>query len=60
MSELSNVVNNDVVKKRCVWWVSHWDKSSSYSWFVLKTQYNTHKSCLEKKIDGADKKSTWY
>ena len=26
------------------------------SGFVLKTHHNTHKSCLEKKIDGADKK----
>ena len=62
LSELSkNVVDNDVVQK-----LSMVNKSLRLmnaidtSGFALKTQYNTDISGLEKKINDADKKSTWY
>ena len=43
LSKLSNVVNNDVVKKVEI--VNNIDASG----FALKTKYDTHKSDLEKK-----------
>ena len=56
MSKLGNVVNNEVVKKtvydKLVAKVSAIDTSG----FVLKKQYTTDKSGLEKKVNGADKK----
>ena len=55
LSELSNVVNNDVVKEtvyeKLVTKVNGIDTSG----FVLKTKYYTDKSDLEKKIRDADK-----
>ena len=56
LSKLSNVVNNDVVKKTV------YDKfvtiinKIDISGFVLKTKYDTDKSDLENKISEADKK----
>ena len=56
LSKLSNVVNNEVVKKivydKLVAKVNNIDTSG----FVLKTKYNSDKSDLEKKISDADKK----
>ena len=56
LSKLSNVVNNDTVKKtvydKSVTKVNNIDASG----FILKTKYNTDKSDLEKKISDADKK----
>ena len=56
LSNLSNVVNNEVVKKtmydELVAKVNNIDTSG----FVLKTKYDTDKSKLENKINGADKK----
>ena len=55
LSKLSNVVNNEVVKKtvydRLVAKVNNIDTSG----FVLKTKYSTNKSDLEEKISDADK-----
>ena len=54
--ELYNVVNNGVTKKieynKLVTKVNANDTSK----FVLKTQYNTYKSGLKKKINDAEKK----
>ena len=54
-SKLSNVVDNDVVKKvvydKLVAKINAIDTSG----FVLKIQYNIDESGLEKKIDDADK-----
>ena len=56
LSKLSNVVNNEVIKKivydKLVAKVNNIDTSG----FVLKTKYNSDKSDLEKKISDADKK----
>ena len=56
LSKLSNVVNNEVVKKtvydKLVAKVNIIDTSG----FVLKTKYDLDKSDLEKKISDADKK----
>ena len=56
--QLSGAVDNDVVKKavnnKLVTKVNATDTSG----FVSKTQYNTDKSGLEKKINDADKKNT--
>ena len=56
--QLSSAVDNDVVKKavnnKLVTKVNATDTSG----FVSKTQYNTNKSDLEKKINDADKKNT--
>ena len=56
LSKLSNVVNNEVVKKilydKLVAKVNNIDTSG----FVLKIKYNSNKSDLEKKISDADKK----
>ena len=54
LGKLSNVVNNDVVKKtvydKLVAKVNNVDTSG----FVIKTKYDTDKSELEKKISDAD------
>ena len=56
LNKLSNVVDNDVVKKtvydKLVTKVNNIDTSG----FVLKTKYGTDKSDLEKKISDEDKK----
>ena len=56
LSKLSNVVNNEVVKKivhdKLVAKINNIDTSG----FVLKTKYETDKSDLEKKISDADRK----
>ena len=56
LSKLSNIVNNDVVKKtvydKSVAKVNNIDTSE----FVLKTKYDTDKSDLENKISDGDKK----
>ena len=56
LSNRSNVVNNDVVKKivydKLITTVNVIDTSG----FVLKTQYDNDKSGLEKKVNDADKK----
>ena len=57
LSNRSNVVNNDVVKKivydELITKVNVIDTSE----FVLKTQYDNEKSSLEKKVNDADKKN---
>ena len=57
LRKLSNVVNNDVVKKtvynKLVTKVNNIDTTA----FVLKTKYDTDKSDLEKKISDAEKKN---
>ena len=57
LSNKSNVVNNDVVKKivydKLITTVNVIDTSG----FVLKTQYDNDKSGLEKKVSDADKKN---
>ena len=55
MNKLSNVTNNEVVKKTL------YDKlvakvNIDTSEYVLKSKYNMDKSDLEKKINNADKK----
>ena len=56
LSKLNNVVNNDVVKKKKKKKETVYDKlvtkvnTINTSGFVLKTQYNTDKSGLEKKM----------
>ena len=56
LSKVSNVVDNDVVKKtlydKLVTKVNGIDSSG----FAVKTQYDTEKSGLEKKINGTEKK----
>ena len=56
MNKLSNVTNNEVVKKtlhdKLVAKVNNIDTSE----YVLKSKYNMDKSDLEKKINNADKK----
>ena len=58
LAKLSNVVENDVVKKpeynKLVIKVDHIHTTE----FVLKTTYDTYKSDLEKKISDAEKKIT--
>ena len=56
LSKLSNVVDNDVVKKNCVCKLVPQVNAICTNRFVLKTHYNTDKSGLEKKIDDASKK----
>ena len=57
LSKLSDLVNNDVVKKtvynKLVTKVNNIDTTA----FVLKTKYDTDKSDLEKKISDAEKKN---
>ena len=58
LSKLSNLVNNEVVKKpvndKLVAKVNNIDISG----FLSKTKYNTDKSSLEKKISNADKQNS--
>ena len=56
VSKLSNVINNDVVKKTMYNKLVAKVNSIDASWFVLKTKYDTDKSDLEKQIIDADKK----
>ena len=56
LSKLSNVVNNDVVKKTVYDKLITKVNATNTSGFVLKTQYDPDKSSLEKKINDADKK----
>ena len=56
LSKLSNVVDNDVVKKNCVCKLVAQFNAICTNRFVLKTHYSTDKSGLEKKIDDASKK----
>ena len=51
LNKISYVINSDVVKKL---WLTVKVNAIDTSGFVLKTQYNTDKSNLEKKIDDAD------
>ena len=55
LSKLSNVVNNDVVKKTVYDKLVTKVNTINSSKFVLKTQYDTDKSDLEKKINDANK-----
>ena len=50
LSKLSNVVNNEVVKKNCVWQKVAKVNNIDTRGFVLKIRYDTDKSELEKKI----------
>ena len=56
LGKLSNVVNNDVVKKTVYDKLITKINATNTSGFVLKTQYDPDKSSLEKKINDADKK----
>ena len=60
LSKISNIVNNDVVRKivynKLVAKVNNIDTSR----FVLKTKYDSDKLDLEKKTSDADKKDSWY
>ena len=51
LNKISYVINSDVVKKL---WLTVKVNAIDTSGFVLKTQYNTDMSNLEKKIDDAD------
>ena len=51
LNKISYIINSDVVKKL---WLTVKVNAIDTSGFVLKTQYNTDKSNLEKKIDDAD------
>ena len=61
LSKLSNVVNNEAVKKKTLY-----DKliakvnAINTSGFFLQTKYDADKSDLEKKINDVYKKNTWY
>ena len=54
--KLINVVNNDVVKKTVYDKLVPKVNAIDVSGFVLKTQYDTDKSNLEKKTNGANNK----
>ena len=56
LSKLSNVVNNQVVKKTVLDILVAKVDNIVTSGFVLKTKYDTDRSDLEKKISDADKK----
>ena len=56
LSKLSNVVDNDSIQKTVYDKLVTKVDSIDTSTFVLKTQYNTDKSGLKKKIGNADKK----
>ena len=56
LSKLSNAVDNDIVKKTEYIKLATKVNVIDTSGFVLKTQYNTDKSRLEKKINNRDKK----
>ena len=53
---LSNIVENDVVKKTADDKLVTKVKAIDTNGFALKTQYNTDKSGIEKIIDDVDKK----
>ena len=55
LSKLSNVVNNDVVKKTVHNKLVAKENNTGTSGFVLKTKYDTDKSDLEKEITGTEK-----
>ena len=55
LSKLSNIVDNDVVKKTVCDEIVTKVNAIDTSRFVVKTQYNTDKSGLENKTDVADK-----
>ena len=56
LSKLSNVVNNEVVKKAVYDKLATKANAIDTNGFVLKTEYDTDKLDLEKKINEADKK----
>ena len=56
LSKLSNVVNNEDIKKTVYDKLVAKLNKIDTSGFILKTKYNTDKSNLEKKISDADKK----
>ena len=56
LSQLSNVVNNDVVEKTVYQKLVTKVNNINTTGFVLKTKYDTDKSDLEKKISAAEKK----
>ena len=56
LSELSSVVNNYAVKKTVYYKLVVKVDNIDFGRFLLKTQYDTEKSDLEKKISDADKK----
>ena len=56
LTKLNNVVNNDVIKKNLYDKLVIKVNAIDTGVFVLKTQYDTDKSGLEKKINDADKK----
>ena len=56
LSKLSNVVNNDVVKKTVYDKLVTKVNNNDISGLVLKTKYDIDKSDLEKKISDVDKK----
>ena len=58
LSKLSNVVNNEIVKKTVYDELVAKVNSTDTSGFVLKTKDGTDKSDLEKKISSADKKKS--
>ena len=60
MSELRNVVNNELIKKFVYDELVAKVNAIDTTGFVLKTKYDTDKWGLEKKISNVDKKSTWY
>ena len=60
MSELRNVVNNELVKKSVYDELVAKANAIDTTGFVLKTKYDSDKWGLEKKISNADKKNTWY
>ena len=60
MSKLSNLVSKDVGKKVEYGKLATKVNIIDTSGFVLKTEYDTDKSDLEKKINDADKKNAWY
>ena len=55
LSKLSNVVNNEVIKKTACDWLATKYNTIDTSGFVLRTKYDTDKSDLEKKINDVDK-----
>ena len=56
LSNLSNVVNNDVVKKTVYNKLAAKVNNIDTSGFILKTKYDTDKSDLEREISDANKK----
>ena len=55
LSKLSNVVNNEVIKKTACDGLATKYNTIDTSGFVLRTKYDTDKSDLEKKINDVDK-----